>query len=243
MGAPREHGRSAVSKRPWTLCFDVGGTNVKANVIAADGVEVGQASVTPTPRPAVPSALLAAMEGVAQGREYDRIAVGFPGVVRDGVTETAPNLDGGWRGFRLGAEVAARLGAETRVANDADLHGLGLIEGKGVEMVFTLGTGLGSAVYIDGKLVPNLELGHHPFGDGQTYEERVGAAVIAAVGEDTWRKRVRETIDQVRPIWNFRHLYIGGGNARLLTPADVAVDCSLIDYQAGIRGAAKLFDG
>ena len=231
-----------MSARPWTLCFDIGGTNVKANVVASDGEAVGDASVAPTPRPAVPSALLDAMAKVAEGRDYDRIAVGFPGVVCEGVVDTAPNLDDGWSGFALAARVASRLGAEARVANDADLHGLGLVAGKGVEMLFTLGTGLGSAVYVDGTLVPNLELGHHPFGDGHTYEERISGAALRAIGVELWRQRIRETIDQVRRIWNFRHLYIGGGNARLLTSDDMSADASLIDYQAGILGAAKLFD-
>jgi len=229
--------------RRWTLCFDIGGTSVKSRVMDPTGRVIGEPIRRPTPRPATPSALLGVLGEIAVGQVYDRVSAGFPGVVADGVTRTAPNLDDGWAGFALGERVETLLGAPVRLANDADLAGLGVIDGQGVELMITLGTGLGSGHYLDGRLVPNLELGHHPSGiDGETYEERVADAVLKRIGEPAWKARVAVIIDQLRPIWNFRRLYVGGGNARLLQPGDMAPDVKLVDNTAGVLGALRLWD-
>src|SRR6185369_3744916 len=104
-----------------------------------------------------PRALLPAIgKLVAPLGTFDRISIGFPGVVVDGVTLTAPNLHRQWRGFDLGKAMAEQLGRPVRVLNDAGVQGYGVIEGHGVEMVLTLGTGLGCAVYLEGNYVPNL---------------------------------------------------------------------------------------
>ncbi len=229
--------------RPWTLCFDIGGTNVKSRVMGPGGETLGEPVKRPTPRPATPEALLATLTAIAKGMSFHRVSAGFPGVVVGGVTKTAPNLDDGWAGCGLGARMEALLGAPVRLANDADLAGLGVIEGQDVEMMLTLGTGLGSGVYVDGTLVPNLELGHHPSGiDGETYEDRLDDAVLKRIGEPAWRQRVMAMIDQIRPIWNFRRLYLGGGNARLLRPADMPADVQLVDNTAGVLGALRLWE-
>ncbi|MBW2457689.1 MAG: ROK family protein [Deltaproteobacteria bacterium] len=229
--------------RPWTLCFDIGGTSVKSRVMDPTGQVIGEPVRRPTPRPATPDALLATLGGIAEGQSYNRVSGGFPGVVVDGVTYTAPNLDDGWAEFDLGPRMEALLGARVRLANDADLAGLGVIEGQGVELMITLGTGMGAGHYLDGRLVANLELGHHPSGlDGETYEEQVCDAVLKRIGEPAWKKRVMAIIDQLRPIWNFRRLYVGGGNARLLRQADMASDVQLVDNTAGVLGALRLWD-
>jgi polyphosphate glucokinase len=104
-------------------------------------------------------------------------------------------------------------------------------------MVLTLGTGLGCAIYLDGKYVPNLELAHHPFGNGKTYEEYVGAKAYKKVGKKKWNKRVAEVIEQVLPIWNPRRLYLGGGNAKHLhidLPANVAITPNIAGLLGGI---------
>jgi polyphosphate glucokinase len=112
-------------------------------------------------------------------------------------------------------------------------------------MVLTLGTGLGCAVYNDGKYVPNLELAHHPFGNGKTYEEYVGKKALEKVGKKKWNKRVKEVIEQVLPIWNPRRLYLGGGNAKKITfelPPNVTITPNIAGLVGGIalwRDAAK----
>ena len=162
-----------------TLAVDIGGTGLKALVLAADGRALTDRVRVETPRPATPRALLPAIvKLVAPLGAFDRVSVGFPGVVVDGVTWTAPNLHRLWRGFDLASAVADQLGRPVRVLNDAGIQGYGVIAGHGVEMVLTFGTGLGCAVYLDGNYVPNLELAHLPFGNGDTYEEYVGAKAL-----------------------------------------------------------------
>src|SRR5439155_8546731 len=107
--------------------------------------------------------------------EFDRVSVGFPGVVRDGVIRTAVNLDPRtFPGFNLAAVLEDRLGKPARVINDADMQGYGAIRGEGLELVITLGTGMGSALFSNGKLAPHLELAHHPFHRGRSYEHELG---------------------------------------------------------------------
>jgi len=224
-----------------TLSIDIGGTNIKAAIVSGDGELVGDWIRCPTPRPAVPGSVHDALVALAAEQEFERVSIGFPGVVVDGVIYDAPNLDGDWSEIQMAEVIAKRVGRPVRMANDADVHGLGVIEGRGVEMVITLGTGMGAALYNNGALVPNFELGHHPFGDGETYEERIADSRLKQIGEAPWRLRVAETIAQVRPIWNFRHLYLGGGNARLIDASTLPDDVSLIDYDAGVRGAALLW--
>ena len=131
-----------------------------------------------TPRPSDPKNVLAALAMLAASLPpYDRISVGFPGVVRGGRVLTAPNLGTkAWHGFDLAAELERILGKPARVANDADLQGLAVISRRGVEMVLTLGTGFGTGLYWDGRPAPHLELAHHPFRKGKTYEQQLGEA-------------------------------------------------------------------
>src|SRR5205814_1947927 len=111
--------------------------------------------------------------GAARLPGFDRASVGFPGVLIDGVVRTAANLHPSWIGRRPVTMFRRILRAPVRVINDADMQGLGIVEGRGSELVVTLGTGIGSALFLDGRLVPKLELGHHPFRHGQTYEQQL----------------------------------------------------------------------
>jgi polyphosphate glucokinase len=227
---------------PKTLCIDIGGTGLKMEVVDVSGHPVSERGRVETPHPALPAALIDALGTLIPGQgEFDRVSVGFPGVVVDGVTKTAPNLGPEWRGFDLAAAVGKLTGKPARVCNDADVQGYGDIEGHGMEMVLTLGTGLGSAVYVDGKLLPNLELGHAPFKDGKTYEEYVSDAALKKLGHKKWRKRVRELVDSLEPIWNWRVLYLGGGNSRLLHPDDLPENVRIAPNSAGLTGGVALW--
>ena len=225
-----------------TLCIDIGGTGLKAEVVDTAGRPLSERGLVPTPHPATPAAVLEALsELIRQHGEFDRISVGFPGVVVDGVTRTAPNLDPDWEGFDLAGMLKRMTGKPARVANDADVQGFGDIEGKGVEMVLTLGTGLGSAAYIDGRLLPNLELAHAPFKEGSTYEEYVSDATLKRIGEEEWRKRVREVVDNLEPIWNWRVVYLGGGNSRLLRTHELPANACIAPNTAGLTGGIALW--
>ena len=221
-----------------TLAIDIGGTGLKALVLDAGGQALTDRVRVATPRPSTPEALLPAIGKLVEPLgAFDRISIGFPGVVVDGVTLTAPNLHKRWRGFDLAKAVTEQLGRPVRVLNDAGVQGYGVISGHGVEMVLTLGTGLGCAVYLDGNYVPNLELAHHPFGNGKTYEEFVGAKALARIGKKKWNLRVQKVIAQVVPVWNPRHLYLGGGNAKHLTielPANITITPNVAGLLGGI---------
>lgn len=222
-----------------TLAIDIGGTGLKLAVLDAHGAPVGEPVRVPTPRPAVPEAVLAALIAGRPTAPFDRVSCGFPGIVVGGVPQNAPNLDPSWAGFPLADALTERFGAPARVANDADVQGFGAMEGHGVELVLTLGTGLGSALFVDGRLVPNLELGHHPFRDGRTYEQLLGDAALKADGQDVWRARLDDAIRTTRALFSFRRLFLGGGNARLLH--DLPPDVVAVDNRAGLLGGIALW--
>jgi polyphosphate glucokinase len=224
-----------------TLAIDIGGTGLKAIVLGADGRALTERVRIETPRPATPDALIPAIATLVQPLgAFDRISIGFPGVVIDGITLTAPNLHKQWRGFDLARAMTERLGRPVRVLNDAGVQGYGVIDGHGLEMVLTLGTGVGCALYLDGHYVPNLELAHHPFRDDKTYEEYVGGKALHRVGKKKWNRRVARVIEQILPVWNPRHLYLGGGNAKHLA-IDLPANITITQNIAGLMGGIVLW--
>jgi polyphosphate glucokinase len=224
-----------------TLTIDIGGTGIKMLLIDGQGKPLYERARELTPKPSTPDAVLAVTRKMldAQGN-YDRVSVGFPGVVR-GVVRTAPNLGTEqWRNFDMQGAIQRATGKPTRVVNDADLQGYGVIRGFGVELVLTLGTGLGTALYVNGHLVPNLELGHHPFGTGETYEELVSDEELKEIGKKKWIKRVMEIIDQLDRIFNYDMLHIGGGNAKHLKDP-LPPRTRIFDNVEGLAGGVRLW--
>jgi polyphosphate glucokinase len=220
----------------------VGGSGLKASVIDDGGRLLTERARVDTPVGRPPKEIIRALVRlVAPLGPYDRVSVGFPGVVRQGRIVTAPNLDHeGWSDFDLAGALARALGKPVRVANDADVQGLAVIGGKGVEMVITLGTGFGTGLYLDGRLAPHLELSHHPFRKGETYEEQLGNAARKRIGNRKWNRRVKRAIRNLRSLTNFDRLYIGGGNARKIDFA-LDPDVTVVDNNAGLRGGAVLW--
>ena len=225
-----------------TLAIDIGGTGIKMIVLDAAAKPVNERARTLTPKPATPEALLGVIKTmVAAQPAFDRVAVGFPGIVKRGVTLSAPNLGNDfWVGFPLQERVEAIVGRPVRVMNDADLQGFGVITGQGVELALTLGTGLGAGLYVDGHLVPNLELGHHPWKKEKTYEERLCDAELQQIGKKHWSKRVLEMIQQLEPIFNYDVLYLGGGNAEHIK-GDLPANVKLFSNVEGMAGGVKLW--
>ncbi len=224
-----------------TLCIDIGGTGIKTIVLDAAGAPVTERVRTETPRPADPEPVLAVVEDLAHKQgEFDRVSVGFPGVVQEGVTKTAPNLSPRWAGFALSEQIEHATGKPVRVANDAGIQGLGVVSGKGFEMVITLGTGMGTGIYLDGKFA-SLELAHHPFRKNKTYEERVCNAERKRIGKKRWNKRVRRVIAQLDPVFNYRRLYIGGGNAKFVDKDGLPDNVTVVDNVAGLLGGIRLW--
>lgn len=229
-------------EHPTTLAIDVGGTGLKASVLDATGRLAADRVRVRTPHPIDPALLVETLVTLVKSLPaFDRVSVGFPGVVRSGVIRTAPNLGtDAFRGFDLAAALSERFGKPVRVLNDADMQGFAAIRGQGVEMVVTLGTGFGTSMFLDGALGPHLELAHHPFHKGHTYEEELGEPARKKLGKKKWNRRVEEAIDELRRLTTFDHLYIGGGNAKKLE-LELPGDVSLVDNTAGILGGIRLW--
>ncbi len=226
-----------------TLAIDVGGTGLKALVLDGKGATLTDRERVPTPRPATPKAVVDAILAlVAPLRPFDRVSVGFPGVVFDGVIKTAPNLHPSWAGVPLAKNLTRRLGKPTRVLNDAGVQGLGVIEGTGLEMVITFGTGFGSALFYEGTYIPNLELGHHPFRKGRTYEDYLGGAARDRDGKKKWNRHLAMAIAVIDPIWNPDRIYLGGGNARHVD-AKLPPNVRTVPNVAGLLGGIALWEG
>jgi len=235
--------KRAAKAGPHTLAIDIGGTHLKAVVLDRAGAETTRHVQVDTPRPAPPDLTLALIERmVDQLPRFDRVSVGFPGVIKRGVVITAPNLGTeAWHEFPLEDALARRWRRPARVINDAEVQGFGVIKGKGLECVVTLGTGFGSALYRDGELMPHLELGQHPIRKGKTYDQYVGRVALDAKGVARWNRRVQRVIDIIHTLLNYDHLYLGGGNAHKLT-LELPPEVTLVSNEAGLTGGIHLWD-
>jgi polyphosphate glucokinase len=221
---------------------DVGGSHVKASILDARGRMVHERVRVDTPKDLTPRRLVQIIARLArQLSGFERVSVGFPGVVRHGIVRTAPNLGTDrFAGFDLAGALHQRLRKPVKVENDADVQGFGAISGRGVEMVITLGTGFGTALFVDGRLGPHLELAHHEFRNGKTYEQLLGQRALKRDGAKRWSRQVLRAIEALRELVDFDHLYIGGGNATRLT-TDLPPDVSLVSNDAGLWGGVRLW--
>ncbi len=227
------------------LSIDIGGTGLKASVIGPDGKMIANKVRVATPHPSPPDVLVETIVSLVKPLPaFERIAIGFPGAVRDNVILTAPHLgEEVWHGTNFAALVSERLGGiPTRIVNDAEMQGLAVIRGEGLEMILTLGTGCGTGIFYQGALAPHLELSTHPIRKKDTYDLYVGNAAFEAVGKRRWNKRVQRVIDTLHGLTHYDHLYIGGGNAKHVT-LDLPTSISLVSNEAGIDGGAALWSG
>ena len=224
-----------------TLAIDIGGSGLKTMAIDEAGAPLSERARVETPLKPTPGRVLEELEKLKEKMPaFDRVSVGYPGVVKNGQTYTAANLHPEWIGYDLQSDLQNRWGKPVRIANDAAVQGYGAIEGKGVEMVITLGTGMGSALYTAGHLCPGLELGHHPLRKGRTYEDYLGRAGLKLIGIKKWNRILKIAIDQTSHTFNWDHLYIGGGNAKLINfPLEKEV--SIVPNQDGLLGGVKLW--
>ncbi|GLR68858.1 hypothetical protein GCM10010909_35400 [Acidocella aquatica] len=225
------------------LAIDIGGTNLKAALLDADGRIRGDPLRCATPPEATPALMLEALSAlIAPLGDYDRISIGFPGAIRRGIILTAPNIGTTvWHGTDFSALATAYFGRPTRLANDAMMHGLGVITGEGIELVLTLGTGMGFSLFRDGVPAPQIELGRHPADKAPTYDELVGDAALRQLGMVAWKIRVQDTISRCAALVNFDVLHLGGGNARHFEPVELPAGVRLAVNAAGLMGGVKLW--
>ncbi len=243
-----------------TLAVDCGGGGIKASVLDAAGTMHAQPVRTATQYPLPPSALVRTIASLAeQLPRADRATVGMPGMLRRGVvvhtphyitragprTRVLPELELHWSGFDMRGAVQEALGLPTIVLNDAEVHGAGAITGAGLEMIMTLGTGLGNAVFDGGVLAPHVELSQAPVKWGLTYDDYIGEHERLRLGDAMWSRRVRTVIESLRPMYWWDRLYLGGGNSRRLTPQvldRLGDDVVVVPNSAGIVGGVRVWD-
>jgi polyphosphate glucokinase len=225
---------------PITLAIDIGGSGLKAMLLDPEGKPASERERLPTPETPKPTLVLDELDKLeAALPNFDRVSVGFPGVIKRGVTYTAVNLHPEWAEYPLQAVLEKRWKKPVRVANDAAVQGYGAILGHGVELVLTLGTGMGSALFTGGRLCPGLELGHHPWKKA-TYEDYIGRRGLDKDGKKKWNKYLQEAIEQTAHTFNWDHLYVGGGNSKKID-FDLPKNSTVVSNEAGLLGGVVLW--
>ena len=189
-----------------TLVIDVGGSHVK--VLATGHKKV---VVIPSGPEMTAKKLVAAVRVATAHWKYDAVSIGYPGPVVHGHPVSEPhNLGRGWVGF----DFKKAFGRPVKVINDAAMQALGSYQG-GRMLFLGLGTGLGSALIVEGVLEP-MELAHLPYKKGRTYEDYVGEAGLKRLGKKKWRHHVEDVITQLQRALQADYVVLGGGNARLV---------------------------
>lgn len=242
---------------PFTLAVDCGGSGIKASVLDASGTLHAPPMRVPTPYPLSPDHLADTIAEIASRLPPAvRATVGMPGMIRHGVvastphyinragprTAPLPEMVAAWAGCDVRALLTARLGMPTLVLNDAQVHGAGVVSGTGVELVLTLGTGLGWALFDGGRLAPHLEMSHAPVTRATTYDSYIGQPERARLGDALWSRRVRRVVDGLRPVVAWDRLYLGGGNSRRVSAQvldRLGDDVVVVPNAAGIVGGVR----
>ena len=243
-----------------TLSVDCGGGGIKASVLDCEGNIISRAVRTPTPYPLPPTKLVETIASLAsQLPGANRVTVGMPGMIRHGVviatphyitkdgprSKVLPDLVEAWGRFDMGAAVSRALGIPSLVLNDAEVAGAGVVTGHGLEMIVTLGTGLGNAVFDNGVLAPHVEVSQGPVRWGLTYDDYIGEHERLRLGDAHWSRRVRRVVDALRPMYLWDRLYLGGGNSRRIAAAQLARigdDVVVVPNEAGMTGGARCWD-
>ena len=209
------------------LVVDIGGTHVK---LLATGRR------TPVRLPSgpnlTPNEMVKLVKAAAAGWQYEAVSIGVPAPVVHGRAVSEPhNLGPGWLGFNF----QKGFGKPVKVVNDAAMQALGSYQG-GRLLFLGLGTGLGSALIIDGNLEP-MELGHLPYKKGRTYEDYVGERGLKRLGKKKWRKAVLDVVARLRAAFEADDVVIGGGNAKLIEkwPAGMRAGSNTQAFRGGYR--------
>ena len=225
------------------LAIDIGGSHIKGTVLNSKGESQMKYTKLVTPELATPADVIGTiLQLVKDMSDYEKISVGFPGYVRNGIVYTATNLGSEhWVKVDLGQQIANALHKPVRLVNDADQLGLGVVSGKGLEMAVTLGTGVGTAVLFDGNLLPHLELAHHPIRKDLDYDQYIGEKAMKEEGKEKWNKRVARVLGVIKTVFNYDRLYLGGGGCDKLT-IPLEDNIHLFTNEDGIKGGARLWE-
>jgi len=213
------------------LSVDIGGTHVK---VLLSGLPDGQNSErrTDSGPQLTPAQMVKAVRTMAEGWNYDAVAIGYPGVVWHGRPIVEPHhLGKGWVAF----DYAAAFGKPVRIINDAAMQAIGSYEG-GRMLFLGLGTGLGSALILGGVIEP-MELGHLQYRKGRTYEDYVGMAGLARLGKKRWRRAVFDVVETLSEAFEVDYVMLGGGNVAKLKglPPRVRAGNNANAFRGGFR--------
>ncbi|MFM7597875.1 MAG: ROK family protein [Actinomycetota bacterium] len=238
-----------------TLAVDIGGTGLKAAQVDCAGVMASDKLKVATPYPCPPERLVSEIVALtAPLHGHHRVSIGFPGLVRRGVVlevpafsrreyggKPDPDLASLWTRFHLADAFAHAFNLPVLVVNDADMQGAAVVQGDGVEFVMTLGTGVGTALFSDGQLLPHFELSHGPFRKGMTTDIALGEARRQEIGTKHWLPDVRQAIENFDDMLCFDRIYVGGGNAKRLDVGDVGPKGVIVPNTAGILGGVRIW--
>jgi polyphosphate glucokinase len=238
-GKLRAAARAADIEPRRILCIDVGGSGLKAAVISPRGVYLAKRVRIKTPKRRKPRDIVQALtELVAPLGSFDHVTIGFPGMVKNGKVVSAPHFGTkDWKGFDLAAAMRKAWKKPVKLLNDADVQGLAVIKGKGLELVCTLGTGFGTAWFRDGLLLPHMDLAHLTVQKQYDLDVYVGDQTRRAIGNGRWNRRVKKLIGVLETVFNYDHLYLGGGNSKWVKfklPRNVRI----VSNDAGMEGGA-----
>ncbi len=243
-----------------TLAVDCGGTGIKASVLDESGDVLIDFPYLKTPYPISPNLLQAIIKDfVAADHRINRVTVGLPGMIRNGKVIVIPHyinhrgprgivdphLKKAWYGFDMQTALNKKLKLPTLVLNDAEIHGASVITGKGLETVLTFGTGLGCAIFNDGKLAPHLEISHATIRYGKSIDAWIGEISRRRMGNQLWSRRVKALIGELYPMIVWDKLYIGGGNSSRISKSALRsfdYKVKIIPNSAGVTGGVKAWD-
>ncbi len=236
------------------LGIDIGGTGIKGAIVdVKTGEMLTERAKLPTPPPALPSQVTQVVKTLVDQLDYkgNLIGFGFPSIVKDGVCKTASNIDNSWIGTDLNSMFSQALGKQCIVINDADAAGIAELQFgeignvKGTVILLTLGTGIGSALFIDGKLVPNTEFGHLKF--KESIAEKYTSNKVREVQDLSYKQfgvRLSKYLSHLEHIFSPSYFILGGGVSKKLAKYQKELDLSTPVVaatklnNAGIIGAA-----
>src|SRR5450432_623798 len=218
------------SKSPKVLVIDVGGTHVKMLATGQKDSRKYPSGPTMTPRK-----MVRLVKKLVRDWKFDCVSLGYPGPIINGHPLREPhNLGGGWVGFNF----RSAFGCPVTIINDAAMQALGSY--KGGRMLFLgLGTGLGSAMIVNGMLEP-MELAHLIYKNDKTYEDYVGFRGLQRLGKKNWRRHVADVVERLKKALEAEYVVLGGGNAKHIK--DLPPDTRMGDNRNAFVGGSRLWE-
>lgn len=239
------------------LGIDVGATGIKGAIVdIVKGELITERIKYPTPKPATPQSMTEVMKQLVNDFNWKGkpIGVGFPAIIKEGVALSASNIDDSWLNFPIVGFLNKKLKSPVTVINDADAAGLaekqfgGGSKKDGLVILLTLGTGIGSAIFYNGVLLPNTELGHLKYGNSiaEKYASN-SARELKELSFKTWGKELNKVLNHIEFILTPDHFIIGGGISKKFNrfaeflKTDATIEPAKMLNNAGIVGAALAY--